>query len=113
MRPLTAFGTLDLGARDTLVFRARPIGAAEPMGHKTRPRQPDGWIHPLVAVGRVRRGRRGFFVLGERPDGAPRNTLRPMVAWGVLDAAGVHVTSGTLAPRFRVLLAAEAPWGRQ
>jgi hypothetical protein len=31
-----------------------------------------------------------------------------MVAWGTLDAHGVHVTSGTLAPRFRVLLIAEA-----
>ncbi len=68
----------------------------------------DRWIHPLVAVGRTRHGRRGWFVLGERPPGAPRKSLRPMVAWGTIDAHGVHVTSGTLAPRFRVLLIAEA-----
>jgi hypothetical protein len=78
------------------------------MGLKRKPRQPDGWIHPRVAVGRVRRGRRGFFVLGELPPDAPPDSLHPTVAWGTIDCEGVHVAGGVLAPHFRTLLLAEA-----
>jgi hypothetical protein len=72
---------------------------------EARAKREQQWIHPLVAVGHLRNGRRGWYVLGPRAaDGA----ARPVAASGYVDRTGVHVVEGILAPRFRVLLLAEA-----
>jgi len=59
------------------------------------------WLTQRMAVGPVRKGRRGWFVLGDRPpDGKPA----PIIAHGSVDTAGVTVAAGVLAPDLRAML---------
>lgn len=61
------------------------------------------WLAPRIAVGPAKDLRRGWFVLGPRPDDG---RIAPIVASGILDRNGVRVLEGELAPDARALLKA-------